>query len=196
MQQLENFPCRRVNSRQASSLTKRTLAARPPSEIQRTHLQNRYAAGALALAQFPIHLHFQGAARQLDTNRHQPNPHCAAQQLESFRRGRVNSRSLTISGVISATDSRRVRVAGSGSLFWRAPRRRHAARPPDDEVLSDLPDRDFALLLAAAKLVPFLDLQRPARKPDPYCHVPSRTLCPTRYERFMGAVSSRLSNFA
>lgn len=61
---------------------------------------DRDAAGALALAQFPIQLHLQGAARQLDTNRHQPNPHCAAQQLESFRAGRVNSRSLTISGAI------------------------------------------------------------------------------------------------
>ncbi|CCV07968.1 hypothetical protein MESS2_660007 [Mesorhizobium metallidurans STM 2683] len=88
-------------------------------------------------------------------------------------------------------------TANFGSSFWRAFRRaiRHAARPPYDEVISDLPDRNFALLLTATQLVFFLDLQSTPWKPDPYRHVPSRTLCPTRHERFTGAVSSRLSNF-
>lgn len=67
--------------------------------------------------------------------------------------------------------------AGSGSSIWRASGRtiRNAARPPDDEIVSKPPDRDLALLLAAAQLVLFLDLQCPARKPDPNCHAPSRT---------------------
>lgn len=69
----------------------------------------------------------------------------------------------------------------------------HVARPPDDEILTDLPDRDLALLLAAPQLVLFLDLQSPARKPDPYRHMSPRPY-PQGTNDLRRTVSCRLSN--
>lgn len=56
-----------------------SLAVRPPGEINPADLDDRYAAGALAIAQFAVHFHLQRAAWHSDTYCHRPPPDCAMQ---------------------------------------------------------------------------------------------------------------------
>ena len=213
MQQLENCPSRRVNRRWARLLavpegfersrsrffgpSRRCLRSvrivprnglvvqqtRPAAEIQRAQLQNRDAVGALA--QLPVHL--QG--RQPDTHCHCPR--CAMPRLRELPLR--TSQGLIVDYFCGYFPGQNGPGAGPRSSIWRAPGRtiRNAARPPDDEIASEPPDRHLALLLAAAQLVLFLDLQCPARKPDPDCHAPSRTLFPqgtsSSWEQFIPA---------
>lgn len=97
----------------------RTLAVRPPGEIDRTDLDDRDAPAAFALTQLPIYLHLQGAARQLDTNRHQPNPivQCSTRELPL----RKSQGPGIVSSAIFRTGSRTVRAQARDHQFGGRP---------------------------------------------------------------------------